>query len=334
MTESAAPQRPATGAKGPRQLVPTDYAYAEVGKLDPEGKGDAFYDIVPGRIVALSARVRRLTAPNPSYMTGPGTNSYLVGAAGEDVAVIDPGPPEPSHIEALVAAAAANARDGRGGRVRWILATHTHRDHSPGAALLAAKTGAEVIGLPPPAGGTQDDSFKPGHVVKDGERIRLSGCTLRVIHTPGHASNQCCYLLEEEKLLFTGDHIMQGSTVVINPPDGDMAVYIAALRKLLPEDLEWLAPGHGFLIGNPRRAVELLITHRLGREKKVLDKLRNLGSASVDELVPWAYDDVPPQIHQWAMRSLLAHLIKLQGDGQVSETNGRWQPRQAGRTGG
>jgi glyoxylase-like metal-dependent hydrolase (beta-lactamase superfamily II) len=327
MTESAAPQRPATGAKGSRQLAPTDFAYAEVGKLDPEAKGNAFYDIVPGRVTELSARVRRLTAPNPSYMTGPGTNTYLVGARGEDIAVIDPGPPEPAHIQAIVDAAAACAANGRGGRIRWILATHTHRDHSPGAALLKASTGAEVVGMPPPAGSGQDDTFHPDRVVKDGDRVAVGGCTLRVIHTPGHASNQNCYLLEEEKLLFTGDHIMQGSTVVINPPDGDMAVYMQALAKLLPEDLEWLAPGHGFLIGQPRRAVEYLIKHRLGREGKVLDKLRGLGAGNLEELVPLAYDDVPAQIHPWATRSLLAHLIKLKAEGKVSESNGRWSAR-------
>src|SRR5207253_1428284 len=140
----------------------------------------------------------------------------------------------------------------------------------------------------------------------------------------GHASTENCYLLEEEKLLFTGDHIMQGSTVVIGPPDGNMAVYMDSLKKLLAFDLDWLAPGHGFLIDQPHNAVNKLVAHRLGRENKVLEKLRKLGEASVEELVPFAYDEVPAVLHAAAARSLRAHLDKLLAEGRVSESAGRW----------
>ena len=193
--------RSASSREGKKLLVPGDFAYAEVGKLDPQGSGSAACEIIPGTLVRLSPRLRRLTAPNPGYMTGPGTNSYLLGT-GEEIAVIDPGPAIDAHIEALLAAA--------GARIRWILVTHTHLDHSPAAALLQAKTGAQLIGMPPPPYERQDQSFCPGHVPVHGERIELGDCVLRVIHAPGHASNQLCYFLEDEKLLFTGDHIMQG----------------------------------------------------------------------------------------------------------------------------
>ena len=316
--------RASSGRDGRRMLVPTDYAYAEIAKLDPDGKGFASYEIIPGVLTRLSARVHRLTAPNPGFMTGPGTNAYLVGE-GEDFAVIDPGPPDESHVQAIIDAVNALGPNGQGGKIRKVLVTHTHKDHSPAARLLKAHTGAELIGMPPPPGDGQDQTFQPDHVARDGDRIAIAGAMLRVVHTPGHASNQVCYLLEEEKLLFTGDHIMQGSTVVINPPDGDMAVYLAALKKLLKEQIDWLAPGHGFIIDRPHEAVERLVAHRLGRENKVLEKLQGLGAATLDELVPHAYDEVPKQLHRVATRSLLAHLLKLQGDGRAGETEGRWR---------
>ena len=307
--------RAAMGRKGAKLLVPGDYAYAEVGRLDPGGRGTAAADIVPGAVVRLSDRVRRITAPNPGHMTGPGTNTYLLGA-GEDIALIDPGPAIDSHIDAVLAAA--------GARIRWIFVTHTHMDHSPSAMLLKAKTGAEIIGMPPPASERQDQSFRPDRVPGHGERIAVAGCVLRVIHAPGHASNQLCYLLEDEKLLFTGDHIMQGSTVVINPPDGDMRAYLDSLRQLQGEDIEWLAPGHGFLLDKPQEVVERLLIHRRGRENKVLNALRSAGAATLDALLPVVYDDVAARLHPIASRSLLAHLIKLANEGSVRESQGVW----------
>ena len=310
--------RTASSREGKKLLVPGDYAYAEVGKLDPEGTGTAACEIIPGAVVQLSDKVRRITAPNPGFMTGPGTNTYLLGAGG-DVAVIDPGPAIDAHIEAVIKAAGAG--------LRWILVTHTHLDHSPAAALLKARTGAQLMGMPPPPFERQDQSFRPDRVLAHGERIDVAGCALRVIHAPGHASNQLCYLLEEEKLLFTGDHIMQGSTVVINPPDGDMRVYLDSLRQLQGEDLEWFAPGHGFLMDKPQEALERLLLHRLARENKVLNALRQAGPATLEALLPAVYDDVHARLYPVASRSLLAHLIKLKADGSLEETPAGWRLR-------
>ena len=307
--------RKARTREGEKVLVPGDYAYAEVGRLDPQGKGTVAAEIVPGRVTRLSNKVRRITAPNPGTMTGPGTNSYLLGT-GADIALIDPGPAIESHVEALLAAA--------GGRIRWILVTHTHTDHSPAAMLLKAKAGAELMGMPPPLHGHQDPTFRPDRVLAHGERIEVAGCALRVIHAPGHASNQLCYLLEEEKLLFTGDHIMQGSTVVINPPDGDMRVYLDSLRQLQGEDLAWFAPGHGFLMDKTQEVVERLLIHRLMRENKVLNAMRSAGTATLEALVPLVYDDVSERLYAVAARSLLAHLIKLKAEGRVKEAEGAW----------
>ncbi len=310
--------RTASSREGKKLLVPGDYAYAEVGKLDPEGTGTAACEIIPGAVVQLSDKVRRITAPNPGFMTGPGTNTYLLGAGG-DVAVIDPGPAIDAHIEAVIKAAGAG--------LRWILVTHTHLDHSPAAALLKARTGAQLMGMPPPPFERQDQSFRPDRVLAHGERIDVAGCALRVIHAPGHASNQLCYLLEEEKLLFTGDHIMQGSTVVINPPDGDMRVYLDSLRQLQGEDLEWFAPGHGFLMDKPQEALERLLLHRLARENKVLNALRQAGTVTLEALLPAVYDDVHARLYPVASRSLLAHLIKLKADGSLEETPAGWRLR-------
>jgi glyoxylase-like metal-dependent hydrolase (beta-lactamase superfamily II) len=149
--------------------------------------------------------------------------------------------------------------------------------------------------------------------------------TLRVIHTPGHASNHLCYLLEEEKTLFTGDHVMQGSTVVINPPDGDMAAYLSALEALLAEDIEWFAPGHGYLVAEPQAVLRGLIRHRLAREAKVRGALQRLGEGELDDLLPLVYDDVPKAIHPVAARSLLAHLLKLRDDGVAAMHGERWR---------
>jgi glyoxylase-like metal-dependent hydrolase (beta-lactamase superfamily II)/8-oxo-dGTP pyrophosphatase MutT (NUDIX family) len=307
--------RTASSRDGKKLLVPGDYAYAEVGRLDPEGSGTASCEITHGTVVQLSPMVRRITAPNPGFMTGPGTNTYLLGSGG-DIAVIDPGPAIDAHVEAVLAAADA--------RIRWILVTHTHTDHSPAAALLQAKTGAQLIGMPPPPFEHQDQSFRPDRVLVHGERLDLAGCVLRVIHAPGHASNQVCFLLEHEKLLFTGDHVMQGSTVVINPPDGDMRVYLESLRQLQGENIEWFAPGHGFLMDKTQEVLERLLIHRLTRENKVLNAMRIAGPATLEALLPAVYDDVQARLYPVASRSLLAHLIKLKAEGKVLERQSQW----------
>ena len=313
------------GTKGPRVVLPDELPYAEIARLDPLGRGDVACEIQPGVAVQLSDRVWRVTAPNAGPMTGPGTNSYLVGAgAGAGVGtgvqpgwtVIDPGPESDSHLQALLAAAAM-----AGGPITRILVTHTHRDHSPGAVALALATGAPVLGRTAGHPEWQDPLFAPQRELQHGERLSCGGAqggaTLRVLHTPGHASNHLCFLLEEEATLFTGDHVMQGSTVVINPPDGDMAAYLAALRGLLEIDLDWLAPGHGFLVAQPHEVLRALIAHRLRRESGVLAALQTHGPADLAALLPRVYTDVPAALHPMARRSLLAHLIKLQADGAV-----------------
>ena len=313
--------RLATSAKGERILHPSEFAWAEVGRLDPTGRGDAWCEIAAGRIVKLSERVLRITAPNPGVMTGPGTNSYLVSEPGtRRWTVIDPGPADEAHVQTLLQIAQAEQ-----GQIDRILVTHTHADHSPAAARLAALTGAPVLGRQPDHPVGQDRSFAPTHPLQGGETLTLGPQThLRVLHTPGHASNHLCYLLEEEKTLFCGDHVMQGSTVVINPPDGDMRAYLDALNGLLEVDLEWLAPGHGFLVAQPQGVVRALVSHRLGREAKVVAAMQALGPASIDALVSVVYADVPVGLHPMARRSLLAHLLKLQADAKALEGNEIW----------
>ena len=308
-----------SGSAGAQPVMPDAPAWAEIGRLDPLGHGQVSYDIRPGVPVRLSERVIRVTADNGSVMTGPGTNTYLVGGgAANEWAVIDPGPLDPAHVEAILAAAP--------GPIRWIFATHTHNDHSPASLPLQARTGARTHGRVADHPMWQDPSFVPDVPLNGGEVFELpGGATLRVVHTPGHASNHLCYLLEQEKLLFTGDHVMQASTVVINPPDGDMAAYVASLRSLLDADLEWLAPGHGFLMAQPRRALQAIIDHRLRREAKVVDALRALGpQAGIDALLARVYDDVAPRLHGMALRSLTAHLHKLQHDGAAVAARDTW----------
>ncbi len=320
-TERAMPAmipRAATSRTGPTTLFWGDYAYAEVGKLDPDGKGTANCEIAPGNVVRLSTRVRRVTAPNPGMMTGPGTNTYLLGDASTGVAVIDPGPAIDRHVEAICTAA--------DGQIRWILCTHTHIDHSPAAASLKARTGALTFGMLALHAERQDATFQPDTRLAHGERIAVAGSTLRVLHTPGHASNQLCFLLEEERLLFTGDHIMQGSTVVINPPDGDMTAYFASLQALIAEEVAYIAPGHGFLMDKLPEVIDRLIIHRRDRENKVWHTLRAAGTATVEQLVPTVYDDAPPRRHGIAARSLLAHLLKLEREGRARRiAGGRWE---------
>jgi glyoxylase-like metal-dependent hydrolase (beta-lactamase superfamily II)/8-oxo-dGTP pyrophosphatase MutT (NUDIX family) len=299
----------ATGREGEKLFRRGDPQYFEIHWCDPEETGSTTYELVPGAPKRLDRLVTRLTAPNPGAMTGPGTNTYLVGEG--DLAVIDPGPAIDSHVQRIIEEAK--------GRLRWILCTHTHMDHSPAAAALKAATGAEILGRPAPAG--QDATFKPDFVLEHGQRIDIGdtsgGATLRAIHTPGHASNHLCYLLEETRMLFTGDHVMQGSTVVINPPDGDMRAYLASLEALLAEDVAIIAPGHGFLIGAPHKEMRRLIAHRLARESKVRAVLGAHGPATLEAILPRVYDDVPERMHRWAARSLTAHLDKLVAEGAV-----------------
>jgi len=301
----------AIGKDGEKIFRRSDPQYHEIHWSDPEETGTTTYDLIAGVPKRLDRWVTRLTAPNPGMMTGPGTNTYIVGPENAR-AVIDPGPDIASHVEKILSF----------GNIRWVLCTHTHFDHSPAARAINAATGAQVLGRPAPAG--QDETFSPEFTLENGQRVQVDDITLRAIHTPGHASNHLCYLLEETRMLFTGDHVMQGSTVVINPPDGDMRAYLRSLERLLDEDVAIIAPGHGYLIGAPHKEIRRLVAHRLAREEKVVAALGKIGPASLDELLPLVYDDVPARIHRVAARSLTAHLEKLAAEGSVRSSGERY----------
>ncbi len=282
----------------------TDHAEA------PEPPGPK--PIVHGVASALSPLVRRIVAPNPSMMTGPGTNTYLVGI--DEIVVVDPGPDDASHLDAIA---------GCGGdRIRWIVCTHTHQDHSPGAAGLKERTGAEVLAL------DARDDLVVDRALGDGDVIEATEFVLRAVHTPGHASNHLCYLLEQERMLFSGDHIMEGSTVVIAPPDGDMAAYLRSLERLkgLRPRLRSIAPGHGHLIEDPQSKIDEYLQHRLAREAQVLAALRAAGTTKIDAIVKELYADVPEELHGMAASSVWAHLLKLRDDGKAAgdALDGEW----------
>ncbi|HVX20732.1 MAG TPA: MBL fold metallo-hydrolase [Acidimicrobiales bacterium] len=259
---------------------------------------------VPGRPDQLLPGLVRLTAPNPGMMTGPGTNTYLVGTA--DLAVVDPGPDDDGHRAAILAAAGSRP-------VRWVLVTHTHPDHAPGAAPLARACGAEIVGF------DARDGFVPDRTAGEGWTLAVPPYRVRAVHTPGHASNHLCWLLEEPRLLLSGDHVMQGSTVVIRPPDGDMSAYLDSLRQLrrLDPPLAAIAPGHGRLIDQPAAVVDAIVTHRLQRQEMVARALAAAGHATVDQLLPVVYVDVDADRYPVARNSLWAHLRKLAADGRA-----------------
>lgn len=268
------------------------------------------------RFAELAPGVRRVLAPNPSMMTGPGTNTYLFGIA--EIAVIDPGPDIGEHIDRII--------DTAGAPIRWVLVTHTHPDHSPGAMSLAARTGADLVGRPAPEHGPQDRTFRPARVLDDGDRLETGEFVLEAVHTPGHASNHLCYRHEGTNWLVTGDQVIDGSTVVINPPDGDMKQYIESLRQLRTLNLDALLPGHGDRIEDPVRAIDRIIEHRLQRERKVLEALATHPRLSSHDLVVHVYQDVPAHLHALAERSLYAHLLKLEQEGRARPDGNVWAP--------
>jgi glyoxylase-like metal-dependent hydrolase (beta-lactamase superfamily II) len=288
-------------------------------------------DLLPGALVRVAAAVQRLLAPNASMMTGPGTNTYLIGDP--PVAVIDPGPDDAAHLSLLTQAAP---------RPRFVFVTHTHRDHSCGARALAAAAGASLVGLPPPADGRQDETCVPDlHPANDqvfmlepGSGIGTppggsgkqgsNAIQLRAIHTPGHASNHVCYLLEGEGLLFSGDHVLDGVTPVILAPDGDMGAYIESLQRLKTYPLRAIAPGHGALMHDPLRVIDAVIEHRGRREAKVLAVLNSVRRARVQELLPQVYDDVRAELWPFAQLTLEAHLIKLAREGRSARDGEHW----------
>jgi glyoxylase-like metal-dependent hydrolase (beta-lactamase superfamily II) len=276
-----------------------------------------------GQSDTVEPLVRRVLAGNPSAFTFTGTQSYVVGNQGE-VAVIDPGPLEDDHIEALLAAIG-------GARVSAIVCTHTHRDHSPAAAALQQKTGAPVIGCAPfsltddgpRSDASFDPSYTPDRVLADGERLAGAGWTLTAVATPGHTSNHLCYALAESGALFTGDHVMGWSTSVVSPPDGDMTAYMASLQKLHDRDDRVYYPAHGPEVTRPRQLVRGMIGHRRQRENQILRRIE-AGDTRIPEMVPQMYKGVDQRLWPAAERSVLAHLIDLERRGRVARADDRW----------
>ena len=262
----------------------------------------------PEEVVQISPLIRRITAGNASVFTGPGTNTYLIG--NEEITVLDPGPAMDSHIDAITSAK---------GKIKQIVVTHTHPDHSPGVRLLQERMVVPAYGMLTETSKGQDRSFNPDKILKDGDTFEETEFTLKVVHTPGHASNHLCYILEEEEFIFTGDHIMNGSTVVIGPPDGNMKQYLDSLEKLKQFKLSKIAPGHGEVLDSPHEVAEWIINHRLQREGKVAEALKEATKGNPESLVARVYDDVDSSLFPIAKASLLAHLIKLEEDNIASK---------------
>jgi glyoxylase-like metal-dependent hydrolase (beta-lactamase superfamily II) len=267
--------------------------------------------------------VRRVLATNPSHFTFTGTQSYVVGN-GPDVAVIDPGPFDEDHLAALLAVIGD-------ARVSAIVCTHTHRDHSPLAAPLAARTGAPVIGCAalnlvddgPRADASFDPSYAPDRVLADGESLRGEGWTLTAVATPGHTSNHLCFALAESGALFTGDHVMGWSTSVVSPPDGDMTDYMASLQKLHDREDRVYYPAHGPEITNPRQLVRGMMGHRRQRETQILRQIE-AGRTRIADMVPQMYKGVDERLWPAAGRSVHAHLIDLERRGKVARSDDLW----------
>ena len=268
---------------------------------------------VPGLPTPIAAGVQRVVAPNASAMTGPGTNSFVLGDPA--IAVLDPGPDDDAHLQALLRIAP---------RLQFIFVTHTHRDHSPLAMRLAHASGATLVGMPPPDDGRQDQSFAPQIVPRRDQIFALGALRLRAIDTPGHASNHVCYLLDGQGLLFSGDHILDGVTPVILAPDGDMSAYLDSLQRLKSYELQAIAPGHGRVLLQPQTVIDGIVAHRLRREQKVIDALGSLASGTLEQLLPIVYSDVRPELHRWARLSLEAHLIKLAREQRACCSGDRW----------
>ncbi len=273
--------------------------------------------MVPGRPLEVAPGVRRIVAPNPGIMTGPGTNTYLLG--GRSLAVVDPGPDDDAHLAALCEAV--------GDHLRWILVTHTHVDHSPLSSRLRAATGAEVLAVDrAPTGRTagldaQDHDFAPDRLLADGDTLDTGELLINALHTPGHASNHLCFELAGSGLLFSGDHVMSGSTVVIAPPDGDMAQYLESLERVRERHPRRIAPGHGPMIEDPASVLDEYLAHRGQRERQVLAGLRQAdgddAGATPEQLVARIYLDVPDVLHPIARYSVWAHLRKLAAEGRA-----------------
>jgi glyoxylase-like metal-dependent hydrolase (beta-lactamase superfamily II) len=246
--------------------------------------------------------LNKITAPNPGVFTGGGTNAYLIGK--NDLTLVDPGPVNEEHIDNIIKIA--------DGKIKRILVTHTHKDHSPAALPISKILNVPMYGrLVDGESLWEDETFIPDIVMSNGDVIETSEYSIEAIHTPGHASNHLCFLIPQINCLLTGDHIMDGSTVVIAPPDGDMTKYILSLEKLFNYKIDSFAPGHGSYMYEPKKTIEAIIRHRLTREGKVFRRLEEAGSSDLDQLVKLVYDDVSEMLYPIAKFSLQAHLIKL-----------------------
>ncbi len=288
--------------------------FGELALVTPDGQIHHHLDWRTDQAVPLLQNVQRLTAPNPGVMTGPGTNSYLVGDPNTGYIAIDPGPADHEHLQRIWRAA--------GGQIKAIVCTHSHPDHSPGAAPLQALCTHRppILGLASKPTARANSRFTPERELADGEKLVLQGIgaqgeithTLRVVHTPGHAANHLCLVLEEDGLLFSGDHVLNGSTTVIDPPDGHMGDYLASLDKLAATcetgGIEFILPAHGHVLGFAHQAITHLKAHRLKREAKIAAAMQALPQGSLQEWVEKAYDDVPPRLWPVAARSLQAHV--------------------------
>jgi recombination protein RecT len=294
-----------------------EMAYGELALVSPDGQIVHHLDWRCEQPVPLLKNVMRLTAPNPGAMTGPGTNSYLVGDPATGYVAIDPGPNEPEHLERLWRAA--------GGDIRMIVCTHSHPDHSPGARPLQALCSGKppILGLPSAPTARAASEFAPDRSLADGEELVLEGGglrhTLKVVHTPGHAANHLCLVLLEDGLLFSGDHILNGSTTVVDPPDGDMTAYLDSLDRLSAacekHGIEFIMPAHGYVLGFAAQAIGHLKAHRLQREAKVIAAMQARPQGTLQDWVELAYDDVPTRMWPVAQRSLLAHVQRIEALG-------------------
>jgi glyoxylase-like metal-dependent hydrolase (beta-lactamase superfamily II) len=262
----------------------------------------------------MSRRVSVVLAPNPSLLTGPGTNTYLVGD-GDALACIDPGPPDDAHLAAIEDAARSVH-----GHVSTVLLTHSHPDHRPLARRLAERSGAPVLAYDP-----GDDGARR---LRDGDVVQVGGVALRAVHTPGHASDHLCFHDAEAGELFTGDHILSGMTTVINPPDGDMTDYMESLQRVLALRPRLIHPGHGRAIEDGVEVIERYIAHRLEREAQVEEAVRRRGEATAPiDVVPDIYAAYPQALHAFAARSVQAHLDKLVREGRARRIAGGEPPR-------